>query len=748
MMEYIKRLRLCIKWFQELEGEYAFEQEKLTSALKLTERRCSELVVALNNKDEELNLIIWNFEKAWLPSKISSENEINATTYKSTTLPYNSRFMSSTITGGEKFRAGAERLMAQQNVLAAWRCFQKDKISTGNPKEREDTHFRKGDRSSWPVNRFLMNKNEDIHEQAKPFSDSIQQKTSLETRCCDSPKIAKPRTPLKGKSKNELSVKKGSNSRQHLFLGSQETVTQNEDIHEQAKPFSDSIQLKTRLEARCCESPKIAKPRTRLKGKSKNAVKQGSNSQQNLFLVSQETVTRNKDIHEQAKPFSDSVQLKTRLEARCCESSKIAKPSTPLKRQSKMSIENKIGEEEGDDHHQHLGLESQFQDNVENEISEEEGNGLHQHLGLESQSHDTVENEIDEEEGDDHHQHLGLYSQMRLVKKRAMRQHLELDSQSQDTLEKSSTYYINDSNENEVAEEEEDQYQQYFEESNEYDCFSNISQPKSYWESLRKAWYNEVLNTVPKMKIYVSQCKERMKRLITSRAQSQADGAESQREVEGKEETIEPMCCLQTNLHREGDQGEEQEDDDDNDDEQEEEDEDEEERILSSHECQQEVEGKEETIQPMCCLHTNLHPEGDQGEEEQEDDEEEEKEKERSLSSHECQQEFEGKEETLQPMCCQQTNLHPEGDQGEEEQEDDRDEYGDEEERSLSTHECHEANNYCDQSSSSLQMPSPNVTALGHGVIKMITKLGMIMSRVHLNFYLHPNSLKLHVSGC
>lgn len=43
MMEYIKRLRLCIKWFQELEGEYAFEQEKLRSALELTERRCSEM---------------------------------------------------------------------------------------------------------------------------------------------------------------------------------------------------------------------------------------------------------------------------------------------------------------------------------------------------------------------------------------------------------------------------------------------------------------------------------------------------------------------------------------------------------------------------------------------------------------------------------------------------------------------------------------------------------------------------------
>ncbi|KAE8703195.1 Kinesin-1 [Hibiscus syriacus] len=75
MMEYIKRLRLCIKWFQELEGEYAFEQEKLRSALELTERRCCEIEVALNNKDEELNLIILELRKslASLQDKLAKE---------------------------------------------------------------------------------------------------------------------------------------------------------------------------------------------------------------------------------------------------------------------------------------------------------------------------------------------------------------------------------------------------------------------------------------------------------------------------------------------------------------------------------------------------------------------------------------------------------------------------------------------------------------------------------------------------
>ncbi|XVE50512.1 hypothetical protein DITRI_Ditri01bG0168100 [Diplodiscus trichospermus] len=75
MMDYIKRLRLCIRWFQELEGEYAFEHEKLRSALELTERRCSEMEVALKNKEEELNLIILELRKslASLQDKLAKE---------------------------------------------------------------------------------------------------------------------------------------------------------------------------------------------------------------------------------------------------------------------------------------------------------------------------------------------------------------------------------------------------------------------------------------------------------------------------------------------------------------------------------------------------------------------------------------------------------------------------------------------------------------------------------------------------
>ncbi|XP_010443046.1 PREDICTED: kinesin-like protein KIN-14N [Camelina sativa] len=63
MMEYIKRLRLCIRWFQELELDYAFEQEKLKNALELNEKHCADMEVSLRNKEEELNMIIEELRK-------------------------------------------------------------------------------------------------------------------------------------------------------------------------------------------------------------------------------------------------------------------------------------------------------------------------------------------------------------------------------------------------------------------------------------------------------------------------------------------------------------------------------------------------------------------------------------------------------------------------------------------------------------------------------------------------------------
>ncbi|KAJ6752202.1 hypothetical protein OIU85_002607 [Salix viminalis] len=75
MMDYIKRLRLCIKWFQDLEGSYLFEQEKLQNALDFAESRCAEMDLIMKNKEEELNLIIVELRKslASLQDKLSKE---------------------------------------------------------------------------------------------------------------------------------------------------------------------------------------------------------------------------------------------------------------------------------------------------------------------------------------------------------------------------------------------------------------------------------------------------------------------------------------------------------------------------------------------------------------------------------------------------------------------------------------------------------------------------------------------------
>lgn len=41
--EYIKRLKQCIKWFQQLEGNYNTEQEKLNNLLELAEKQFNEM---------------------------------------------------------------------------------------------------------------------------------------------------------------------------------------------------------------------------------------------------------------------------------------------------------------------------------------------------------------------------------------------------------------------------------------------------------------------------------------------------------------------------------------------------------------------------------------------------------------------------------------------------------------------------------------------------------------------------------
>lgn len=43
MDDCIKRLKQCVRWFQQLEGNYAVEQEKLKNLLDIAEKKCSDV---------------------------------------------------------------------------------------------------------------------------------------------------------------------------------------------------------------------------------------------------------------------------------------------------------------------------------------------------------------------------------------------------------------------------------------------------------------------------------------------------------------------------------------------------------------------------------------------------------------------------------------------------------------------------------------------------------------------------------
>ncbi|XP_061361242.1 kinesin-like protein KIN-14N [Gastrolobium bilobum] len=58
MVDYVKRLKVCIRWFQDLEMSYSLEQEKLKNSLDMTQQKCIEIELLLKIKEEELSSII------------------------------------------------------------------------------------------------------------------------------------------------------------------------------------------------------------------------------------------------------------------------------------------------------------------------------------------------------------------------------------------------------------------------------------------------------------------------------------------------------------------------------------------------------------------------------------------------------------------------------------------------------------------------------------------------------------------
>ncbi|CAA3008959.1 kinesin KIN-14N [Olea europaea subsp. europaea] len=63
MAECIKKLKQCIRWFQQQEVNFIMEQEKVKNLLELAERKCNDMELLMKEKEEELNLIIMELRK-------------------------------------------------------------------------------------------------------------------------------------------------------------------------------------------------------------------------------------------------------------------------------------------------------------------------------------------------------------------------------------------------------------------------------------------------------------------------------------------------------------------------------------------------------------------------------------------------------------------------------------------------------------------------------------------------------------
>ncbi|KAL3850813.1 hypothetical protein ACJIZ3_012695 [Penstemon smallii] len=58
MADCIKRLKQCVKWFQQVEGNYVTEQDKLKNVLELAEKKCNDMDLLMKAKEDEFNSII------------------------------------------------------------------------------------------------------------------------------------------------------------------------------------------------------------------------------------------------------------------------------------------------------------------------------------------------------------------------------------------------------------------------------------------------------------------------------------------------------------------------------------------------------------------------------------------------------------------------------------------------------------------------------------------------------------------
>ncbi|KAK8501903.1 hypothetical protein V6N13_023316 [Hibiscus sabdariffa] len=73
--DHNKRLKLCVKWFQQCDENHVLDAEKLKNSLESAEKRCIDTELEKKNKEEELNSIISELRdnNASLQDKLSKE---------------------------------------------------------------------------------------------------------------------------------------------------------------------------------------------------------------------------------------------------------------------------------------------------------------------------------------------------------------------------------------------------------------------------------------------------------------------------------------------------------------------------------------------------------------------------------------------------------------------------------------------------------------------------------------------------
>lgn len=73
--EHNKRLKLCVKWFQQCDENHVLDKEKLKNSLESAEKKCTDIELEKKNKEEELNAVISELRdnNASLQEKLSKE---------------------------------------------------------------------------------------------------------------------------------------------------------------------------------------------------------------------------------------------------------------------------------------------------------------------------------------------------------------------------------------------------------------------------------------------------------------------------------------------------------------------------------------------------------------------------------------------------------------------------------------------------------------------------------------------------